>query len=185
MEAELPVRRDRWLAKMLVSSAALAAALVLLAWATPALRLGYYGLRYRLDWGRKEALEILAVEALNRRFSVAEVRSLLGEPSCRRWLPDVELFYSWHGPASWSETSCGKCFRFENDTVAGIAPWLEVEERCVWANGLDDDSDDPGEAADLRILYDDQGCLVFRSRFDVAGSASRVRRSLNRLRRRE
>jgi prepilin-type N-terminal cleavage/methylation domain-containing protein len=40
------------------------------------------------------------------------------------------------------------------------------EERLVWANGLDDDGDDPDGEVGMRILYDDQGCLMFRKKFD-------------------
>ncbi len=41
------------------------------------------------------------------------------------------------------------------------------EERRLWANGLDDDGDDPDGDVGLRILYDDQGCLMFRKKFDA------------------
>jgi hypothetical protein len=41
-----------------------------------------------------------------------------------------------------------------------------AEERQKWANGLDDDEDDPYGDAGLRILYDDRGCLMFRKKFD-------------------
>jgi prepilin-type N-terminal cleavage/methylation domain-containing protein len=40
------------------------------------------------------------------------------------------------------------------------------EERRLWNNGLDDDKDDPEGDLGLRILYDDQGCLMFRKKFD-------------------
>jgi type II secretory pathway pseudopilin PulG len=40
------------------------------------------------------------------------------------------------------------------------------EDKQVWANGLDDDGDDPDGDAGLRILYDDRGCLMLRKRFD-------------------
>ena len=194
MEAELPECRDRWLAKMLAASAALAAALAFLAWAAPALRLHCYGLRYRLDWGRDEALDVLAKEALQRRLSSAGVRLLLGEPSCRRWVPDdrEELCYRGHRTASWSQDAPGKRFQFEADTVASVAPWPGVGDFCVWENGLDDDSDDPGDTADLQLFYDDRGTLMFRRRFDVAylghewgdgtPPPSRLQRLLNRFR---
>ncbi|MHC4916405.1 MAG: PulJ/GspJ family protein [Planctomycetota bacterium] len=42
-----------------------------------------------------------------------------------------------------------------------------AEEKQKWANGLDDDFDDPDGAVGLRILYDDRGCLMFRKRFDA------------------
>ncbi len=40
------------------------------------------------------------------------------------------------------------------------------EDKQVWANGEDDDADDPGGATGLRILYDDRGCLMFRKKLD-------------------
>ena len=40
------------------------------------------------------------------------------------------------------------------------------EERRFWADGLDNDNDDPYGLAGLRILFDDKGCLMFRKTLD-------------------
>jgi type II secretory pathway pseudopilin PulG len=41
-----------------------------------------------------------------------------------------------------------------------------AEEKQKWADGLDNDHDDPDGDVGLRILYDDRGCLMFRKKFD-------------------
>ena len=75
-----PKRGGRWWLKMLVASTALAGLLILLAWAAPGLRLYYYGLRYRMGWGREEALDSIRGQVVGRGVSQEALEGLLGPP---------------------------------------------------------------------------------------------------------
>jgi len=107
--------------------------MALLAWAAPAARLCYYSLRYRLDWGRDEALDVLAEEALRRRLSSAGVRLLLGEPVVLgedRRGREVMFYAGDRDELVASGRAARQDFQFDDGALTNVLPWGELWENA-------------------------------------------------------